>query len=315
MNILDTVGATPLLELAKISLKTDRPAGFTLFAKAEFFNPSGSIKDRAARAMILGAIAQGELVPGKTIIDASSGNTGIAYAMLGAVLGFPVKLFIPANASAERKGIIRHYGAEITETSPLEGSDGAYLAARDEAESHPKKYYYPDQYNNDANWKVHYEGTGPEIWEQTGGRVTHFICGMGTSGTFMGTSRRLKELNPAITVIAVQPDSPFHGIEGTKHMASTIKPGFYDEKQPDGFIEVNTEQAYSIARRLAREEGIYAGVSSAANVLAALLLAETLTAPSVVVTVLCDTGTRYVSDPFWNLEAEAPGNAGGDRDA
>jgi cysteine synthase B len=315
MNILDTVGATPLLALSKISLKAGRPAGLTLFAKAEFFNPSGSVKDRAARAMILGAIAQGKLVPGKTIIDASSGNTGIAYAMLGAVLGFPVKLFIPANASAERKGIIRHYGAEITETSPLEGSDGAFLAARDEAEAHPEKYFYPNQYNNDANWKAHYEGTGPEIWEQTGGRATHFICGMGTSGTFMGTSRRLKELNPAIAVIAVQPDSPFHGIEGTKHMASTIKPGFYDEKQPDGFIEVNTEQAYSMARRLAREEGIYAGVSSAANVLAALLLAETLPAPSVVVTILCDTGTRYVSEPFWNLGTEAAGNATGGRDA
>jgi cysteine synthase B len=302
MNILDTVGNTPLLELSKISLKPGkaRPPGVTLYGKAEFYNPSGSVKDRAARAMILGAIAGGRLVPGKTIIDATSGNTGIAYAMLGAALGFPVKLFLPANASAERKGIIRHYGAEIVETSPLEGSDGAFLAARDEAEAHPERYFYPNQYNNDANWKAHYEGTGAEIWEQSGGRVTHFVCGMGTSGTFMGTSRRLKELNPAVAVIAVQPDSPFHGIEGTKHMASTIKPGFYDEKQPDGFIEVNTEDAYLMARRLAREEGIYTGVSSAANVLAVLLLAETAPAGSVVVTVLCDTGTRYVSDSFWD---------------
>jgi cysteine synthase B len=305
MNILDTVGNTPLLELSKISLKAggNRPAGVALYAKAEFCNPSGSVKDRAAKAMILGAIGNGKLVPGKTIIDATSGNTGIAYAMLGAALGFPVKLFLPANASAERKGIIRHYGAEIVETSPLEGSDGAYLAARDEAEAHPEKYFYPNQYNNDANWKAHYDGTGAEIWEQSGGRITHFVCGMGTSGTFTGTSRRLKELNPAVTVIAVQPDSPFHGIEGTKHMASTIRPGFYDEKQPDGFIEVNTERAYIMARRLAREEGVYVGVSSAANVLAALMLAETAAAGSVVVTVLCDTGTRYVSDPFWDTGA------------
>ncbi|MDR2740747.1 MAG: cysteine synthase family protein [Treponema sp.] len=312
MNILDVVGNTPLLELKKISLTAggDRAAGVALYGKAEFCNPSGSVKDRAAGAMILEAVREGKLVPGKTIIDASSGNTGIAYAMLGAALGFPLKLFLPANASAERKGIIRHYGAEIVETSPLEGSDGAYLAARAEAEAHPDKYFYPNQYNNDANWKAHYNGTGVEIWEQTCGRVTHFICGMGTSGTFMGTSRRLKELNPAVNVIAVQPDSPFHGIEGTKHMASTIKPGFYDEKQPDGFIEVNTERAYTIARRLAREEGVYVGVSSAANVLAALLLADTLPAGSLVVTILCDTGTRYVSDPFWDLDAGTGAGAG-----
>jgi cysteine synthase B len=260
--------------------------------------------------MIVGALKEGKLVPGKTIIDATSGNTGIAYAMLGAALGFPVTLFIPANASAERKGIIRHYGARIIETSPLEGSDGAYLAAREEAKAHPEKYFYPNQYHNDANWNAHYEGTGLEIWEQTQGRISHFICGMGTSGTFMGTSRRLKELNPSIRVLAVQPDSPFHGIEGTKHMASTLKPGFYDEKQPDAFIEVNTEAAYALARRLAREEGLYTGVSSAANVLASLLFAETLPPSSVVVTVLCDSGTRYVSDPFWDSEEDA-GDAGG----
>jgi cysteine synthase B len=301
MNILDAVGGTPLLELSRISLKEGetRPRGISLYGKAEFLNPSGSVKDRAARAMILEAITNGKLVPGKTIIDATSGNTGIAYAMLGAALGFPVKLFLPANASAERKGIIRHYGAEIIETSPLEGSDGAYLAAKDEAQAHPERYFYPNQYNNDANWRAHYGTTGAEIWEQSGGRITHFICGMGTSGTFMGTSRRLKELNPAVSVIAVQPDSPFHGIEGTKHMASTIKPGFYDENQPDGFIEVNTEDAYCLARRLAREEGVYVGVSSAANVLAALLAARTLAEGSVIVTILCDTGTRYVSDRFW----------------
>ncbi|MDR0589004.1 MAG: cysteine synthase family protein [Spirochaetaceae bacterium] len=304
MNILDLVGNTPLLELSKISLAAgkSRPPGISLYAKAEFCNPSGSVKDRAAKAMLLEGIAQGKLGPGKTIIDATSGNTGIAYSMMGAALGFPVKVFLPANASPERKGIMRQYGAEIVETSPLEGSDGAYLAAREEAEAHQEKYFYPNQYNNDANWKAHYQGTGPEIWEQTHGGLTHFICGMGTSGTFMGTSRRLKELKAAVTVIAVQPDSPFHGIEGTKHMASTIRPGFYDEKQAGAFLEVNTEAAYCIARRLAREEGIHIGVSSAANVLAALTLAETLSPPAMIVTILCDTGMRYVSEQFWNGE-------------
>jgi cysteine synthase B len=256
--------------------------------------------------MLLEGLASGKLGPGKTIIDATSGNTGIAYAMMGAALGFPVKVFLPANASAERKGIMRQYGAEIVETSPLEGSDGAFLAAGKEAEARPEQYFYPNQYHNDANWQAHYRDTGPEIWEQTGGKLTHFICGMGTSGTFMGTSRRLKELNPAVTVVALQPDSPFHGIEGTKHMASTLKPGFYDEKQADAFLEVNTEEAYDMARRLAREEGIHAGVSSAANVLGALKLAETLLPPAVIVTILCDTGMRYVSDQFW-AGAEAGG--------
>jgi cysteine synthase B len=303
MNILDMVGNTPLLELSKISIRAGgKPkAGISVFAKAEFCNPSGSVKDRAAKAMILEGIKNGKLVPGKTIVDATSGNTGIAYAMIGAALGYPVKIFLPANASEERKGIIRHYGADILETSPLEGSDGAYLAAMSEAEGHPEKYFYPNQYNNDANWKAHYEGTGREIWEQTGGKLTHFICGMGTSGTFMGASRRLRELNPAVKVIAVQPDSPFHGIEGTKHMGSTIKPGIYDEKQPDGFIEVNTEETYETARRLAREEGIYTGISSAANILAALKLAEILPVPALIVTVLCDTGMRYVSEEFWDF--------------
>ncbi|MDR3192909.1 MAG: PLP-dependent cysteine synthase family protein [Treponema sp.] len=302
MNILDLVGNTPLLELPKISLRAGkaRPPGISLYAKAEFCNPSGSVKDRAAKAMLLAGLAEGKLGPGKTIIDATSGNTGIAYSMMGAALGFPVKVFLPANASTERKGIMRQYGAEIVETSPLEGSDGAYLAAREEAEAHPERYFYPNQYDNDANWQAHYRTTGPEIWEQSRGKLSHFICGMGTSGTFTGTSRRLKELNPALTVIAVQPDSPFHGIEGTKHMASTINPGFYDEKQGDAVLEVNTEEAYRIARRLAREEGVHAGVSSAANVLAALKLAETLEGPALIVTILCDTGMRYVSDQFWN---------------
>jgi cysteine synthase B len=302
MKILDIAGNTPLIELSKISLRAGKPPkkGVLLYAKAEFCNPSGSVKDRAAKAMILDGINSGKLFPGKTIIDATSGNTGIAYSMIGAALGYPVKIFIPGNASEERKNVMRFYGAEIIETSQFEGSDGAYIAAQKEAQSFPEKYFYPNQYNNDANWQAHYTGTGVEIWEQTKGRVTHFICGMGTSGTFMGTSRRLKECNSSVKIIAVQPDSPFHGIEGTKHMATTIMPGIYDEKQADSFMEVNTEEVYDIARRLAKEEGIFAGISSAANVNAALKLAETLPAGSVVVTVLCDTGTRYVSDNFWS---------------
>jgi cysteine synthase B len=308
MKLLDLVGHTPLVELSKLSLE----AGVSIQAKAEFFNPSGSVKDRAARAMILDGLAKGLLHPGKTIIDASSGNTGIAYALIGAVLGYPVVIYLPANANDERKNLLRRYGARIVETDPLESSDGAFLAAQKEAAAHPEQYFYPNQYNNDANWQAHYTGTAVEIWEQTAGKVTHFISGMGTSGTFMGTSRRLKELNPAIQVIAVQPDSPFHGIEGTKHMATTIMPSFYDATLPDAVIEVNTEEAYAMARRLVREEGIFAGISSAANVLGALKLARTLSAstsaqlPSInkplIVTVLADGGARYLRDSFWDGE-------------
>jgi cysteine synthase B len=299
MLLLDMVGNTPLVELTKISSGTP---GVSIFAKAEFRNPSGSVKDRAAKAMLLEGSASGALRPGKTIIDASSGNTGIAYAMLGAALGYPVTIYLPANASRERKIILKSYGAAVVETNPLESSDGAFLAAKAEAESDPEKYFFPNQYNNDANWRAHYNSTGIEIWEQTQGRVTHFVTGMGTSGTFMGSSRRLKEYNRNIEVIAVQPDSPFHGIEGTKHMATTIKPGFYDETFPDRFIEANTEAAYIMARRLAREEGLFAGVSSAANVQAALDLARTLPSGSVVVTVLCDSGFRYLSEHFWEAQ-------------
>jgi cysteine synthase B len=219
--------------------------------------------------------------------------------MIGAALGFPVTLYLPANASAERKCIMKSYGAAIVETSPLEGSDGAFLAARDAAAAEPGKYFYPDQYRNDANWRSHYETTGPEIWKQSGGRITHFICGMGTSGSFMGISRRLKDYNPDIRAVAVQPDSPFHGIEGTKHMGSTIKPGFYDETWPDQFMEVDTDGAYAMTRRLAGEEGVFAGISSGANVLAAFKLARTLPRGSVIVTLLCDSGSRYTSDFFW----------------
>jgi cysteine synthase B len=300
MNIIDLIGDTPLLELKKIAAGL---SGVRIYAKAEFCNPSGSVKDRAAKAMILDGIARGELREGKTIIDATSGNTGIAYAMIGAALGYPVTLYLPANASRERKSMMKSYNARIVETDPLESSDGAFLLARAEAEAHPDRYFYPNQYNNEANWQAHYNSTGVEIWEQTDHGLTHFITGMGTSGTFMGTARRLKEYNREVRVIAVQPDSPFHGIEGTKHMASTLKPGFYDETVPDAFAEIGTEGAYAMVRRLAREEGVYAGVSSGANVLAALELGRGLRAGSVVVTVLCDSGGRYLSDPFWDEAA------------
>ncbi|MDR1901660.1 MAG: cysteine synthase family protein [Treponema sp.] len=303
MGILDIVGNTALLEL----FAEQKPSRAGLFAKAEFLNPSGSVKDRAAKAMILEGIEQGKLTNGKTIIDATSGNTGIAYAMIGAALGYAVKIYLPANASMERKSIMRHYGAELVETSPLEGSDGAFLAVQEEVRAYPEKYFYPNQYNNDTNWRAHFNGTGVEIWEQTGGRISHFITSMGTSGTFMGTSRRLKGYNPRIRAIAIQPDSPFHGIEGTKHMESTLKPGFYDPAWPDDFVTVNTEDAYAMARRLAREEGVYTGVSSAANVLAALRLAETLPRDALVVTILCDSGTRYMSDRFWDEAAKPSG--------
>jgi cysteine synthase B len=308
MELLDLVGNTPLLELKKISAGIPKPpqtrAGVSIWAKAEFLNPSGSVKDRAARAMILDGLERGQLCPGKTIIDASSGNTGIAYAMIGAHLGYPVVIYLPATANDERKKLLKRFGARIVETDPLESSDGAFLAAQKEAAVHPETYFYPNQYNNDANWKAHYTGTAAEIWEQTAGAVTHFIAGMGTSGTRMGTGRRLKELNPQIRIVAVQPDSPFHGIEGTKHMASTIQPGFYDEKLADSVIEVNTEEAYAMARRLVREEGIFAGISSAANVVGAVKLAQASPAsgggsPPLIVTVLGDGGSRYLQDAFW----------------
>ncbi|MDR2133470.1 MAG: cysteine synthase family protein [Treponema sp.] len=299
MNVMDLIGNTPLVELKKTSSELD---GVSIWAKAEFRNLSGSVKDRAAKAMLMEGIDRGLLRPGKTIIDSSSGNTGIAYAVLGAVLGYPVRIYLPANASRERKTILACCGAALVETSPLESSDGAYLAAKAEAEAHPDKYFWPNQYNNDANWKAHYNSTGVEIWEQTAGKVTHFITGMGTSGTFTGTARRLKEYNPKIQVVAVQPDSPFHGIEGTKHIASTIRPGFYDETLPDRFAEINTEAAYARTIRLAREEGLFVGISSGANVAAALDLGRSLPSGSLIVTVLCDSGFRYLSDELWGVD-------------
>lgn len=295
-TLFEAVGGTPLLRLPAIGRELD---GVELYAKAEYFNPTGSVKDRAAKAMILDGIARGALTHDKTIIDATSGNTGIAYAALGAALGYKVALCLPANATEERKKLMRLYGAEIIETDPLESSDGAYNECRRLVAEHPDKYFYPDQYNNDANWKAHFSGTAVEIWEQTGHRVTHFVAGTGTSGTFMGTSRGLKHLSPEVKAVLMQPDSPFHGLEGMKHMASTIHPGFFDESIADVKLEVATETAYVMARRLVREEGILVGVSSGANVAAALKLAETLPRGSVVVTILCDNGNRYLSQDFW----------------
>ena len=295
-TIFDTVGNTPLLRLRAIEGELD---AVELYAKAEYFNPTGSVKDRAAKAMILDGIERGLLTHDKTIIDATSGNTGIAYAALGAALGYKVTLCLPANATEERKKLMRLYGAEIIETDPLESSDGAYNECRRLVAEHPDKYFYPDQYNNDANWKAHFSGTAVEIWEQTGHRVTHFVAGTGTSGTFMGTSRGLKHLNPEVKSVLMQPDSPFHGLEGMKHMESTIKPGIFDDSIADIRLEVSTYEAYAMTRRLAREEALLVGISSGANVAAALKLAETLPPGSVVVTVLCDNGNRYLSEEFW----------------
>ena len=291
------VGTTPLLRLSAIA--ADIPPGVEVYAKAEQLNPGGSVKDRAARQIIAEAMASGELRPGRVILDATSGNTGIAYAMLGASLGYRVALCLPKNASRERKRILRAYGAEIIETDPLQGTDGAQAKAKELAVREPEKYCYVDQYNNPANWRAHYETTAPEIWEQTRGRVTHFLAGLGTSGTFVGTSRRLKELNPAIKAISLQPDSPLHGLEGMKHMATALVPGIYDPSVADDAVVVDTEEAISTTLRLAREEGLFVGPSSGANVFAALRLARSLPSGSIVVTVLCDSGSRYLGESWW----------------
>jgi cysteine synthase B len=296
-NILDLVGNTPLFKLSKISGGIKNAV---ILAKAEFLNPTGSVKDRAAFAMLRDGVDSGKLSAGKTIIDATSGNTGISYAMLGAALGFRVVLYIPKNASEERKNIIRSYGAKIVETNPIEGSDGAFLAVNTAYSAKPSQYFYPDQYNNEINPLTHYNTTGVEIWEQSGGKVTHFVTGVGTSGTFMGVSRRLKEYNPNIKTYIVQPNSPFHGIEGIKHMDSTIRPGFYSDSAADGTLGISTEEAYSMTRRLAREEGLFVGISSGANAAAAVKLAKKTSEKAVVVTLLCDSGVRYISDSFWS---------------
>ncbi len=296
-DLPSNIGGTPLLRLRRLA--RGLPAGVEVFVKAEHLNPGGSVKDRAARAMILEGERSGDLGPGKIILDATSGNTGIAYAMIGAARDYRVTLCLPKNASVERKRILRIYGAELLETDPLQGTDGAQLRARELVAEDPDKYFYPDQYNNDANWRAHYEGTGPEILEQTEGRITHFLAGLGTSGTFVGTARRLKEFGSKIRVISMQPDSPLHGLEGMKHMRTAIVPGIYDPTLADENVEVATEDAQEMTRRLARVEGLFVGVSSGANVFAALRLARTLPRHSVVVTILCDGGGRYLSENIW----------------
>ena len=290
------IGNTPLLRLERIG---ELPRGVELYAKAEHLNPSGSVKDRAASAIIRDAAKSGALDAGKTILDATSGNTGIAYAMIAAARGVHVTLCLPASSNIERKRMLKIYGAELIETDPLQGTDGAQRRARELAAQEPEKYFYADQYNNPNNWRAHYETTGPEIWEQTDGRVTHFLAGLGTSGTFVGTVRRLRELRPDIKAIAMQPDSPWHGLDGLKHLPTAIVPGIYDPELINETVTVRTEDAQKMIVRLAREEGLFVGVSSGANVLAALRLARELPPGSVVVTVLCDRGERYLSEDIW----------------
>ncbi len=296
-TVLDLIGNTPLVRLTHITAHL--PEAVTVAAKAELLNPGGSVKDRPARAMIADGIARGLLTPDRTILDATSGNTGIAYAMIAATLGYAVELCMPANASEERKRILAAYGATLIQTDPAEGFDGAIHEVQRRYAAHPERYFYPDQFNNDANWRAHYDTTGPEIWEQTGGAVTHFVAGMGTSGTFTGTGRRLRAYHPAVRLIAVQPDGPLNGLEGMKHYASAIVPGIYDPSLANAIAEVSTDDAYAMVKRLAREEGLMVGVSAGANVAAALRVAESLDAGAVV-TVLCDGAAKYLSLPFWD---------------
>jgi cysteine synthase B len=297
--MLERIGNTPLLRLDGL---VDGLEGITLLGKAEWANPGGSVKDRAAASMVRVARANGSLAPGKTLLDATSGNTGIAYAMLGAALGFPVLLAMPSNVSTERKRVLRAYGAQVEWTNPDHGSDGAIRRARELAANEPERFCYMDQYSNNANWKAHYETTGPEIWSQTTGTVTHFVAGLGTSGTFMGTVRRLKELNPSLRAISMQPDSPFHGLEGLKHMATAIVPAIYDPQLADQNIEVETEAAYAMAKRMARQQGMLVGISAAAAVVASLQVAREEAAAgrrATIVTVLCDSADKYLSERFW----------------
>src|SRR5947208_13323455 len=296
---LDRIGNTPLLRLERIV--RDLP-NVQLLGKAEWYNPGGSVKDRAAFNIVKEGRRSGKFSAGKTLLDSTSGNTGIAYAMIGAAEGFPVTLCMPGNVSVERKRILFAYGANIIYTDPADGSDGAITAARELYAREPEKYFYADQYSNDGNWQAHYHGTDEEIWQQTEGRVTHFVAMLGTSGTFMGTSRRLKELNPNVRCISLQPDSPFHGIECAKHMASAIVPRIYDPSLADQDIGIATEKAYVMAKRLAREEGLLVGISAAAAVAGCLEVARQLpkTQPAVFVTILCDSGDKYLSELFWD---------------
>lgn len=294
------IGNTPLLAFQNITAHLPQDVG--IYAKAEWFNPGGSVKDRAAYNIIKQAELSDDLNPDKILVDSTSGNTGIAYAMIGAARGYRVRLYVPGNASPERIAILRAYGAELVLTDPLEGSDGAILAVRELVEAEPDKYFYANQYNNPANWQAHYETTGVEIWRQTSGAVTHFVAGLGTSGTLIGAGRRLKDYNPDVQVISMQPEAAFHGLEGLKHMGSAIKPGIYDETLADRNMAVSTEATYAMARRLAREEGYLVGISAAAAMVASMQLADELAArdePGVIVTVFPDNAYKYLTEKFW----------------
>jgi len=299
-SLLDRIGNTPMVRFERLA---EHLPGITLLAKAEWTNPGGSVKDRPAAAIVLDAMAREQLCPGRRLLDATSGNTGIAYAMLGAALAFPVTLCMPSNVSSERKRLLQAYGAEVVWTDPADSSDGAIRKARELAQD--PQFFYADQYSNPNNWRAHYRGTAVEIWDQTEGRVTHFVAGMGTSGTFTGVSRRLKEFNPEIECMAMQPDSPFHGLEGMKHYATSIIPSIYDPTLASRTLEVETEAAYAMAKRLGRTEGLLVGISAAAAVVASLRLGEELAArgrEAVIVTVLPDSADKYMSDRFWEEE-------------
>ncbi len=300
-ELLAQIGQTPLIRLSRIS---EALPGIEIYGKAEYFNPGGSVKDRPALNMIRKGEAAGLLNASKTIIDATSGNTGIAYAMIGAALGYRVKLCLPANASEERKRILKAYGAEMVLTDPAQGSDGAIRKVREIVGADPDRYFYPDQYNNPANWQAHFETTAPEIMEQTGGRITHFLAALGTSGTFVGVSRRLHRDLPQVECLSAQPATGFHGLEGLKHMPTSIVPGIYDAALASENLWLETEDAYSMVKRLAREEGVLVGISAGANVSAAMRLGTRLQhagSSAVIVTILCDSADKYLSEQFWDF--------------
>jgi S-sulfo-L-cysteine synthase (O-acetyl-L-serine-dependent) len=297
--VLERIGNTPLLRMERIGREFPN---IEFLAKAEWFNPGGSVKDRPALSMVQAGLASGALRPGKTIIDATSGNTGIAYAMVGASMGYPVTLCLPASASQERKRILAAYGAEMIITPGDEGTDGAIRRVQKIVAAEPEKYFYPDQYSNPANWQAHYQGTANEIWEQTAGRITHFVAGLGTSGTFVGTTRRLRELNPAIRCISLQPDAAFHGLEGWKHMPTAIRPSIYDDTLADENLEVSTEGAYHLVKRIAREEALLVSPSAAAALSGCFAVTKKIPPEqhAVIVTIFADSGEKYLSERFWD---------------
>jgi S-sulfo-L-cysteine synthase (O-acetyl-L-serine-dependent) len=305
-SVIDLIGNTPLIAFRRVARHV---APVQIFAKAEWYNPGGSVKDRAARAMVLDGERRGLLTKDKVIVDATSGNTGIAYAMIAAERGYKLRLALPANASRERKQCLLAYGVELSLTDPSEGTDGAQRFVKELVAKYPGKYFYPDQYNNDANWRAHYETTAEEIWRETDGRVSHFVAGLGTSGTFVGTARKLKELNPSVVCVSMQPDGPLHGMEGLKHMPTALVPGIYDRTLADEQSEVATEDAHRMVVRLAREEGLLVGISAGGNMVAAMKLAERAKNDgrddAVIVTIFADSAAKYLSESFWtDSEAE-----------